>query len=395
MRMIRLRYAVVLIVLFGLHLCGYTQSGSPDQAQTFMREGAQQMHAGDSAAAEASFRKAIAIAPDLAPAHLDLGLAELKQGKLLDAIASIRQSLQLDPASPGAHLFLGIAEYQSSHAEEAVSDLQQAIREDPGNTQALTWLGLVELNTGHPELAAEPFDRAAELDPKDENVLDYRVQAHMAVAKQSYSDLYKLDPTSWRLHRLNAVIEAQALDHKQAIDEYQQAIKLAPKEADLYEGLGWEYRAIGNASQAAQAFAQQLKLTPGNPIAMYNLASAEVENGQEQEATPLLQQVVKIYITPTQADYYLGRALAAQNKDEEAVAEFKRATMLTGEIQQKAWYGLFQVYRHMGKSAESRAAVQKYQELRNAAESAKGKELEDWRKLNTAGSSAAGSTEKP
>src|SRR5579883_2914484 len=196
----------------------------PDQLQTLFREGAQQMHAGNAVAAEAAFLKATQLDPSFAPAHLDLGLARLKEGKLPEAIASIRKSLELDPGSAGAHLFLGIAEYESNDPDSALTDLHLALKEDPKSVQALTWLGIVELNAGHPELAVEPLDRAAELSPKDESVLDYQVQAHMAAAKQSYTALYKLDPTSWRLHRLNAAIDAQADDHKGAIAEYQLAI---------------------------------------------------------------------------------------------------------------------------------------------------------------------------
>jgi Flp pilus assembly protein TadD len=149
----------------------------------------------------------------------------------------------------------------------------------------------------------------------------------------------------------NAVIDAQALDHKHAIEEYQLAIQLAPQEADLYEGLGWEYRQLGHADQAAQAFAQQLKLTPGNPIAMYNLGSAEVDSGEGKEAIPLLQDVVRVYDQPTAADYYLGRALAAEGKYKEAEKEFQRATLLTGEMQQRAW---FNCRRRTGTSAKRR-----------------------------------------
>lgn len=365
----------------------WSQTGS-DQMESLFRDGAEQMHAGNAAAAEASFRKAVELNPSFAPARLDLGLAQLKQGKLLDAIASIRRSIELDPASPGAHLFLGIAEYQSNDADGALRDLHLALKENPKNVQALTWVGIVELNAGHPELASEPLDRAAELAPQDENVLDYRVQAHMAVAKQSYTALYKVDPASWRLHRLNAVIDAQADDHKGAIAEYQLAIKLAPREAELYEGMGWEYRKLGQADQAAKAFAEQLKLSPGNPIAMYNLGSAQVDSGQEGEALPLLQEVVKIYNHPTGADYYLGRALAAEGKDDEAVLAFQRATTLDGEMQRRAWYQLSQTYRHLGKTAEARAAALKYEQLKQAADEASAKEVEDWRKLNAASAAA-------
>jgi len=360
----------------------------PDQLQALFREGAAQMHAGNAVAAETAFRKATELDSSFAQAHLDLGLALLKQGKLVEAIASIKKSLQLDPSAPGAHLFLGIAEYQSNDAESALVDLRQEVKQDPKNVQALTWLGIVELNTGHPDLASDPLDRAAELAPTDENVLDYRVQAHMGAAKQSYTALYKLDPATWRLHRLNAAIDAQADDHKGAIQEYQLAIKLAPKEAELYEGLGWEYRKLGQADQAAKAFAEQLKLSPGNPIAMYNLGSAQVDSGQERAALPLLQEVVRIYNHPTGADYYLGRALAAEGKTEEAVMAFQRATTLDGEMQRRAWYQLSQTYRQLGKTTEARAAAQKYEQLKQAADAASAKEVEDWRKLNAASAAA-------
>ena len=388
MRVVVFRICACLLLLFSFCGKARAQSASSQELQSLFKQGAQEIHDGNAAAAEATFRRATMLDPSFAPAQLDLGLAQLKQGKLLDAISSIKKSLQLDPSSPGAHLFLGIAEYQSSHVEDAIADLRLALQEDPKNAQALTWLGIVELNAGHPEQAAEPLDRAAELAPTDENILDYRVQAHMAVAKQSYTALYKVDPSSWRLHRLNAVIDAQALDHKHAIEEYQLAIQLAPKEADLYEGVGWEYRQLGHADQAAQAFAQQLKLTPGNPIAMYNLGSAEVDSGQETIAIPLLQEVVHVYDQPTAADYYLGRALAAEGKYEEAAKEFQRATLLTGEMQQRAWYELSQTYRNLGETEEARAAMQKYQTLRQAADQANAKQVEDWRKLNATNAAA-------
>lgn len=381
------RWLCVWVLIFAeTALC----QSAPDQLQALFREGAEQMHVGNAVAAEATFRKATELDPAFAPARLDLGLAQLKQGKLLEAIASIKKSLELDPSLAGAHLFLGIAEYQSNDAASALVDLRREVKQDPKNVQALTWVGIVELNGEHPELASEPLDRAAEFAPSDENVLDYRVQAHMAAAKQSYAALYKLDPASWRLHRLNAAIDAQAQDHKGAIEEYQLAIKLAPKEAELYEGMGWEYRKLGQADQAAKAFAEQLRLSPGNPIAMYNLGSAQVDSGQERAALPLLQEVVKIYTHSTGADYYLGRALAAEGKDEEAVLAFQRATTLQGEMQRRSWYQLSQIYRHLGKTAEARAAAAKYEQLKQAADEASAKEVEDWRKLNAANVAASG-----
>lgn len=342
------------------------------------------MRAGQVAAAEADFRKATEIDPTFASAHLDLGLTQLKLGKVTEAIASIHKALALDPKLAGAHLFLGIAEYQSNHIDQAIVNLRQEIAANPGNAEALLWLGIVELQSGHPDKATGPLDRAAELDPKDLNILDYRGQAHMAVAKQSYAQMYHLDPGSWRVHRLNAQIAAEAEQHKQAIDEYLAAIKIAPKEADLYEGLGEEYRQTGQVDLAEKAFAQQLQLTPGNPIAMYNLGSVRVDRGEEKTAVPLLEKVVMIYGRPTVADYYLGRGLVAEGDYPQAVKELQRATTVQGEVQRRAWYELGQLYRKMGRPAEAHSALVKFQQLRQAADREKNKEVEDWRKLNAA-----------
>lgn len=380
---------MVLLLSFATAL--RAQSGQGSQLETLIHQGAEAMAAGQVAEAEADFRQATEVAPDFAPAFFNLGLTQLREGKVEDAIASIRKALALDPTLQGAHLFLGIADYQSHHIDDAVDNLQAAIKEDPRNAQALLWLGIVEMNAGHPEKATGPLDRAAALDPKNENILDYRVQAHLAVAKQSYVALYHLDPTSWRLHRLNAVIDAQANNHRQAAQEYEMAIKQAPNQPELYEGLGWQYQALGEIAQAQQAFAEQLKLTPGNPIAMYNLACAEVENEQPKPALPLLETVVKIYKSPTEADYYLGRALALEGKNDEAVKEFERATQVPGLTGQRAWYQLAQVYRHMGKTGEEREAILKYQSLRQQADRESAEQAEDWRRLSAANAPVPGS----
>jgi tetratricopeptide (TPR) repeat protein len=392
-RATRLRCSA-LILLSGVASVAGAQSGAPDRLPELFRQGAQDIRSGDLAGAEAAFRKATQLAPGFAPAWLDLGLAQLREGKLPEAITNIRASLRIDPSSPGARLFLGIAEYQSSHSDDAIADLKQAIQDNPKNEQAYAWLGIVEFNVGHPELAVGPLDHASELDPTDENVIDYRVQAHMAVAKQSYTELYKLDPASWRLHQLSAVIDAQADDHQHAIDEYLLAIKQAPSQPDLYESLGWEYRALNENDLAVQAFTHQLKLAPRNPIAMYNLASAEVENGQAAAAVPLLEHVVSVYGVPTQADYYLGRAFAAQGKYGQAAEEFRRATQLDGQVQLRAWYELSQADRHLGKIQDARAAVLRYEALREQSEKAKAANVQDFLKLNQANATAAGSSQQ-
>jgi tetratricopeptide (TPR) repeat protein len=217
----------------------------------------------------------------------------------------------------------------------------------------------------------------------------------MQVARQSYARMYHLDPQSWRVHRLNAQIAAEADQHNKAIDEYLAAIRIAPKEADLYEELGEEYRKTGAVDLAEKAYAEQLALTPGNPVAMYNLGSIRVDRGEEQTGVPLLEQVVRIYGTPTVADYYLGRGLALEGRNDEAAASLQRATSVPGEVQRRAWYELGQLYRKMGRTADAHAALAKYQDLRQTADRESTRQVEDWRRLNAASETPPASGSNP
>jgi len=358
------------------------------QLQSVFQQGMAAMKAGHADEAEKLFQQTVTIDPGFAPGYLDMGLAQIRQGKLPEAAASLEKALELDPNAPGANMFLGIVDHQMNRSTESIEHLQKEVAAHPDSPEAQMWLGIVELSSGHPDQATGPLDRAAELSPKDENVLDYRGRAHMQVAKQSYAQMYHLDPGSWRVHRLNAQIAAEADQREHAIQEYLAAIKIAPKQADLYEELGEEYRKTGALDLAEKAYAEQLSLTPGNPVAMYNLGSVCVDRAQEQTGVPLLEQVVKIYDAPTVADYYLGRGLAAEGKNDQAVTSLQRATQVTGEVQRQAWYELGQLYRKMGKSADARAALEKYQQLRQTADRENAKQVEDWRQLNV-------STSKP
>lgn len=177
------------------------------------------------------------------------------------------------------------------------------------------------------------------------------------------------------------------------MNEYKLALKQAPNRPDLWEALGWQYRALDDNSDAVGAFQKQLQLSPGNPIAMYNLASSEVENGQAAEAIPLLKRVVEIYQLPTQANYYLGRAYISENKYADAAAQFLKATHVSGPIEQRAWYQLSQAYRHLGRVTEARAAVMKFQKLEQESNQMSAKNAQDFLKLNHANSAAQSSTQ--
>jgi superkiller protein 3 len=287
-------------------------------------------------------------------------------------------------------MFLGICDYQMHRLDDARNALQKELQLDRTNATALMWLGVVELAAGHPEQATRPLDQAAELSPKDLTILDYRGQAHNQVAKNSYSRMYQLDPKSWHVHRLQAQLYADDDRHKEAIAEYQSAIQAEPRNADLYEALGEEYRKTSQLNLAHDAFAKEVELSPGNGVAMYNLGMIDVEQGDVKDGVPLLKQVVKMYVDAPVAKYYLGRGLAQSGKNEEAIQMLEAAAQQAsnGEVAKRSYYELSRLYRAMKLPEKSQQALNQYLKLKAKIDEESAQQAKDFQRLNSSDGAA-------
>ena len=334
-----------------------------DQA---MRNGAEAMRGGNLAAAEKWFQAAVNSSPDDPMANMQLGVAELRLGKPNEAVKSLKSAIARQPVMVGANLFLGIAFTQMHQLDEAAQALQHEIENDPKNAQAEMWLGVVEMQAGHPELATEPLDRASELAPNDLNILEYRGKAHSDVAFASYACMASIDPNSWHVHKVQAQMYVEQKQYKDAISEYQEAIKQAPNNSDLYEELGNTYRKAAQLELAQGAFKKELELSPNNPIAIFNLAKIDIETNEPQTGLDLLNKVIPHYVNVPALYFYLGLGQFSVGDVKSAVVALEKARSLhpESELAPRVEYELSRVYRKLGRIAESQQAIAEYTRLK-------------------------------
>ena len=235
------------------------------------------------------------------------------------------------------------------------------------------------------------------MQPDDLNILEYRGRAHNLVARDSYARMARIDPGSWHVHRVQAELYAAEDRHAEAITEYEAAVKLEPRNPDLFEGLGDEYRKTSQLDLAQKAFTQELQLAPNNEIAMYDLGSIDIEQGKYSEGVPLLQTMLRSYNNAPVAEYYLGRGLAALNKDEEALKWLQKSVQddPSGEVAKRSYYELARLYRKMQRPAESEKALAEYTRLREASDKQSAQQIQDWRKINGHPTQSGGQDPKP
>jgi len=128
------------------------------------------------------------------------------------------------------------------------------------------------------------------LSPKDVDILDYRAKAHSQVAAESYARMQQIDPDSWHVHRALAQNFADLGKTPEAIREYRVAIEKQPGNPDLYEALGNLYQQVSQFDDAIHAYEQEVKLSPNNAIALYNLGKIDVERGDPAAGVALLRK---------------------------------------------------------------------------------------------------------
>jgi tetratricopeptide (TPR) repeat protein len=326
------------------------------------------MRDGNLEQADAGFAAVVKLAPGFAQAHFNLGLVRQQEGRNDEAIQSFEKALALQPKLRGANLFLGITEFRLNHLDKAAAAVEKETTAHPGDANAWMWLGVVRLAQDRAEDAAEALDRADKLKPGDPDILYHRGRAHLLVSKDSYGEMFKIDPQSWLVHRVLAQANAEANRHLDAITEYELAIKLAPTQPGLHEELGSEYRNANKIPEAEAAFRRELEISPNNVLARYKLGAIAVEQGKGVEGKKLMEEAQREKPDLVHLDYNLGRAEMLLGNDAAAAAHLERTvkTDTTPEVVEQAWYQLGTIYRRQRRMDEARSAMATYQQLKDA-----------------------------
>jgi len=371
-------FSVFLVVIMAASMTCVAQE--TEFEKTF-HQGTQDLRDGRLAEADAEFARAAALRPDFAEAHFDLGLVRLQEKRFDEASSSFERALKFKPTLRGANMFLGIARYRKNDYDGAISALKREIRLYPTNADAIMWLGVTQLAAGDPAAASATLDKAARLKPGDVDILYHRGRAHMLVSKNSYEEMYQVDPKSWRVHEVlaQAFFEADRLD--EAVNECKQAIELSPSEPGLHEQLGEIYQKQNDLANAEGEYERELQIDPESISSMYKLGVVSFERSKPEVTAQLMTEVLRRTPRNANAEYQLGRAQAQLGKVDEAIGCFsaavKEANPSQTEVLQQSYYQLAQLYRSEHRTEESRAALDSFMRLKQQADAKQAETLQE------------------
>lgn len=186
-------------VQVGLELAGsYTQSGDLNEAASVLA----QLRKDDPGNAEvlyASYRTysdlagesmlALSIrAPDSAQMHQLMAHEEIRQGKTREGIAQYRQAITIDPHLPGVHFELAEVLHTSQDEDvrkEAEKEYQTALTQNPQDEKAICRLAEIAAQKGNLQSSFDEFTEAVKLQPGD---ADAKLGLAKALIEMNQSD---------------------------------------------------------------------------------------------------------------------------------------------------------------------------------------------------------------
>lgn len=136
-----------------------------DVAAEAFRTGVMQQRAGDLAAAEASYRRALSLAADHDEAHNRLALLAHRTGRGELAVEHLRRAATLKPSAANYHTNLGGVLYELGRFADAARSYRKAVRLQPNRPDFHCNLGLALASSGELSPAAESFGAALVRDP--------------------------------------------------------------------------------------------------------------------------------------------------------------------------------------------------------------------------------------
>ncbi len=114
----------------------------------------------------------------------------------------------------------------------------------------------------------------------------------------------------------------KAKKYEKAVEEYKQALKIAPVFFEAYVSLGSEYYKLGRYRAAADSYRRALDLRPGEPSLYNKLGAIALILGDYPEALNMLRKAVGLKPEDPTAHFSLGVGYILSGDRDGAIAEY-------------------------------------------------------------------------
>ncbi|OBQ33400.1 MAG: hypothetical protein AN487_20465, partial [Anabaena sp. CRKS33] len=244
-------------------------------------------------------------------AYYGKGLALGSSGKVPETITALQQAVKSQPDFVPAWLYLSAVYGYSNQLDKALAAINQAIQLQPNNPNLYNQKSAVLSDLKRYKEAAAAINKAIELSPRAGFYTNRGlVRAELGDkpgAIDDYNQAIKINPNDAQAYNNRGNVRDDLGDKPGAIDDYNLAIKINPNLAQAYNNRGIVRNELGDKPGAIDDYNQAIKINPNYAKAYNNRGIVRNELGDKQGAIDDYNQAIKI--NPNYAQAYNNRGI--------------------------------------------------------------------------------------
>jgi len=323
------------------------------------------------------------VAMDRAASYYHYSLAKWyeDEGDLKKALSEMQNALKYNQNSPGVHLEIAALLDKGGKTQEAIENAQEAARLDPRDPDPHWLLANIYFrpqergNTSESiEKAIQELEKLVELTPNDERAYYALGGAYFAVNKPekaitAYEKFQSLSTSADNGYREIAKYYERTGNEEKAIEYLTRGLKVQPDSAESLAMLAVLYSKQNKNKEAIPLYKKLAELTGNNVNVSRDLAAALVDNGENDDALKILDELAKNSALANDANLKTlrGKALFGLRKFPEALSEFQSIVDTDINALEARFY-IGRVYEETGKYEDATRVFLNLMEKSNSEE---------------------------
>jgi len=328
---------------------------------------------GDLPRAEQALRELLKTNPNDTEAQANLGSVLYLQQNWQAAAEQLSAAVAKQPDLWKAQVLLALCKRRTGEKREAQRLLETALphlQKSPFKTNASIELLESLYEAGDLDKAQTVLQQTELEDPRNLDVLYIAYRIHTDLANAARDRLRLAGPESGRMHELTAQHLVNRGDLGGAIEEYRAALKADPHLRGIHYEMG---EAIAQQSpspeaqrNAEQEFHEALKENPGDANAAAQLGLIALAQSDATKALANFKRALVLEPDNAIALLGMGKTLAQMEKPSEALTYLQKATAVSPE-NANAHYQLATTYRKLERKGEADREFEIFRKLQQSA----------------------------
>ena len=286
--------------------------------------------------------------------------ARLREQQFSSAFYLYRQAMKKMPTMRSMHAAVSEIYRQTGHPEWANLEEEKERQLPPPDCRTQT----LEC-----EFRAGNFGMVAfRQDSNSPEGYYWRSRAYNQLAVQAFTHLGQLTPSAEQ-HELKAHIYLGQKRYGEAADEWREALKLSPGDAQIQKQLGISLKFGQDYEGALAVFKDLVRQRPGSAELSYLLGDTLLDLQRTEEAIPLLRRAVQDDPQLLAAHKSLARAELAVGNAAAAIPHLKVA--LSSDDDGSLHYQLARAYQTNGQSQLAKQVLLDYQKIQKSSTATK------------------------